>query len=112
MAQRSRDVLLRGVAERRDPALLVTHDLVDAAALADRILMLSPRPARIVAEIEVPTAQRRGDRATALQVAAQLEVAVGDTWRKAQCAGSLPPPASGLILRAGGSECRNAGMSW
>jgi len=77
MAQRSRDVLLEAWRERATSVLLVTHDPVGAAALADRILVLSPRPARIVATIEVPPAQRRGDRATALQVAAQLEVAVG-----------------------------------
>jgi NitT/TauT family transport system ATP-binding protein len=77
MAQRSRDVPLEAWRERATSVLLVTHDPVGAAALADRILVLSPRPAGIVAEIEVPVAQRRGDRAAALQVAAELEIAVG-----------------------------------
>jgi NitT/TauT family transport system ATP-binding protein len=77
MAQRSRDVLLEAWRERATSVLLVTHDPVGAAALADRILVLSSRPARIVAQIEVPVAHRRGDRAAALQVAAELEIAVG-----------------------------------
>ncbi len=77
MAQRSRDVLLEAWRQRATSVLIVTHDPVGAAALADRILVLSARPARIVAEIEVPAAQRRGDRAAALQVATQLEIVAG-----------------------------------
>ncbi len=83
MAQRSRDVLLEAWRQRATSVLLVTHDPVGAAALADRILVLSPRPARIVAQVEVPTAQRRGDRAAALRVAAQLEIAVGQHLARA-----------------------------
>lgn len=37
--------------------LLVTHDVEEALVLADRVCVLSPRPARIVAELAVP-----GDR--------------------------------------------------
>jgi NitT/TauT family transport system ATP-binding protein len=45
------------LAERRATAVLVTHALEDAAALADRVAMLSPRPARLLRLVEVP----RGD---------------------------------------------------
>jgi NitT/TauT family transport system ATP-binding protein len=49
----------------RDPVttLLVTHDVEEAAQLADRLFLLSPRPARILAElsIEEPRSARTAD---------------------------------------------------
>jgi NitT/TauT family transport system ATP-binding protein len=44
--------------------VLVTHDVQEALYLADRVVILSPRPGRVVAEIDVPLAQPRPRRAT------------------------------------------------
>ena len=44
--------LVRDAVERRGAAVLfVTHDVTEAVRLADRIMVLSPRPARVVYEI-------------------------------------------------------------
>ena len=57
--------LLRLWQEARFTALLVTHDVEEALFLADRVIVLGPRPARIIAEIAVdaPHPRRRDDPA-------------------------------------------------
>jgi NitT/TauT family transport system ATP-binding protein len=41
------------LAEQRKTALFITHDLVEAVALSDRLLVMSARPGTIIEEIEV-----------------------------------------------------------
>ncbi|RZF26239.1 ABC transporter ATP-binding protein [Paraburkholderia sp. UYCP14C] len=48
----------------RTTVVFVTHDIEEALFLADRILMLSKRPARVVADIAVPLARPRSDDST------------------------------------------------
>jgi ABC-type nitrate/sulfonate/bicarbonate transport system ATPase subunit len=71
-AERSRGVLLTAWNRQPTAAILVTHDLVEAASLADRILMLAPSPTRIVADIPVPIAIRRAGGHAAMRFAAEL----------------------------------------
>jgi ABC-type nitrate/sulfonate/bicarbonate transport system ATPase subunit len=69
-AERSRAILVEAWRMRRCAALLVTHDMAEAASLADRILTLSTSPARVVAEFAIPQADRRQGIAVGARVAA------------------------------------------
>jgi ABC-type nitrate/sulfonate/bicarbonate transport system ATPase subunit len=54
MNLRMRNELLRILSEERHTVLLITHDVEEAIHLADRVMVLSSRPATIQAIFEVP----------------------------------------------------------
>jgi ABC-type nitrate/sulfonate/bicarbonate transport system ATPase subunit len=54
MNLRMRNELLRILAEERHTVLLITHDVEEAVYMADRIMVLGPRPTTIQATFEVP----------------------------------------------------------
>lgn len=56
------DVQLRELwIERRMTVLFVTHSITEAAFLADRAIVFSPRPARIVLDMPIDLGERRTD---------------------------------------------------
>ena len=55
LAVRLRDQIAILVDRRSVMTLLVTHDIDDAVRLGDRLFLLSPRPARIVADLPIRT---------------------------------------------------------
>ena len=59
MSLRMRHELLRILSEERHTVLLITHDVEEAIHLADRVLVLSPRPATIQATFDVKLAHPR-----------------------------------------------------
>jgi ABC-type nitrate/sulfonate/bicarbonate transport system ATPase subunit len=59
MSLRMQNELLRILAKEKHTCLLITHDVEEAIHLADRVLVLSPRPARIQASFDVPFAHPR-----------------------------------------------------
>ena len=54
MNLRMRTELLRILTEERHTVLLITHDVEEALSMADRVLVLSPRPTLIQASFDVP----------------------------------------------------------
>jgi len=60
LAKRLRDELAALVDRLKITTMLVTHDVEEAIGLADRLFLLSARPAHILAEI--PIAMRRSER--------------------------------------------------
>lgn len=62
LAARLRDQIAVLVDRRSVLTLLVTHDIDEAVRLGDRLLILSPRPARICADVPILTPRRaRGE---------------------------------------------------
>jgi NitT/TauT family transport system ATP-binding protein len=52
--------LAEALAREPRTVLLVTHDVEEAVMLADRLVLLSPRPGRVVGTLEVPLPRPRG----------------------------------------------------
>ncbi len=77
MNLRMRTELLRILGEERHTVLLITHDVDEALYMADRVLVLSPRPATIQASFDVDLPHPRklaGDRPQALRDAILKEL--------------------------------------
>jgi ABC-type nitrate/sulfonate/bicarbonate transport system ATPase subunit len=82
MSLRMQNELLRILAKERHTVLLITHDVEEAIHLADRILVLSPRPTRIQAsfDVNIPHPRRvSSPEAQALRVKILKELGVEET---------------------------------
>jgi NitT/TauT family transport system ATP-binding protein len=55
------DWLAQALAREPRTVVLVTHDVEEAARLAHRVLVMSPRPGRVVAELAVPASRTEAE---------------------------------------------------
>lgn len=62
-AQRLRQLVLDVFRKHRPTTIMVTHNVREALQLADRIILLAPRPSRVVAEIPLDLPQEIRDEA-------------------------------------------------
>ncbi|MBN9076271.1 MAG: ABC transporter ATP-binding protein [Rhizobiales bacterium] len=57
------DVLLGLWQQQKRTVVFITHDLSEAVSMSDRVVVMSPRPARIIADIDIPLERPRSVRA-------------------------------------------------
>jgi NitT/TauT family transport system ATP-binding protein len=74
--QRMQEWLAAALAEEPRTVLLVTHDVEEAVLLADEIVLLSPRPGRVVERIEVHLPRPRARADAAVQAVREQALAV------------------------------------
>jgi len=73
------DLLMQLCQESERSVLFVTHDLAEAVALADRVIIMSSRPGCIIADVAVPLERPRSIRA--LQTNDAFHHTYAQVWR-------------------------------
>jgi NitT/TauT family transport system ATP-binding protein len=82
--ERLNDELMRLFEARRFAALFVTHSVAEATFMATRVLVMSPRPGRIVADVPVPFAYPRPAELRYQPDFAELSGRIGAALRQGQ----------------------------
>ena len=78
--------LLRVCQARDVTALFVTHDIAEATFLSDRVAVFSPRPGRIVEEIDVPWKRPRSQEVRRTPEFAEMSDRIADVLYAAKSA--------------------------
>jgi NitT/TauT family transport system ATP-binding protein len=74
------DLLLQLWSSERRTVVFITHDLAEAVAVSDRIIVMRPHPGRIIADITIPLKRPRSVRA--LQKDHQFHELYAEVWSK------------------------------
>jgi ABC-type nitrate/sulfonate/bicarbonate transport system ATPase subunit len=92
LAARLRDELVTLVGNRALTTLLVTHDVDEAVRVADRVFLLSARPAGILAEVSIPTPRAARTEADIASIKAEIA-------RQFGAAAEMPSNVTGDVKR-------------
>ncbi|ATQ69198.1 MULTISPECIES: ABC transporter ATP-binding protein [Methylosinus] len=76
LARELRGEIAALIDERRVTTLIVTHDIREAIELADRVFLLSTRPARVFTTLEIATPRRALTKAAADALQSEAEAAI------------------------------------
>lgn len=74
------DLLMQLWQEHRRTVVFITHDLAEAVALSDRVIVMSARPGRIVADVAIPLERPRSVRA--LQRSPEFHEIYAHVWEQ------------------------------
>jgi NitT/TauT family transport system ATP-binding protein len=74
------DLLLELWSSERRTVVFITHDLAEAVAVSDRIIVMHPRPGRVIADIAIPLDRPRSVRA--LQKDRQFHELYAEVWSR------------------------------
>jgi NitT/TauT family transport system ATP-binding protein len=74
------DLLLQLWSSERRTVVFITHDLAEAVAVSDRIIVMRPRPGRVIADISIPLERPRSVRA--LQKDRQFHELYAEVWSR------------------------------
>jgi sulfonate transport system ATP-binding protein len=77
LALRLRQELLALIEARRVTSIIVTHNLEEAIALADRVLTLSSRPAQLIADVAIPFPRTERTNAEIASIRAEIVTRAG-----------------------------------
>lgn len=78
---------------------MITHDVREALLLSDRVLVLTPRPARVCHEVSVPLPRPRGLDALTSPEFVALEGELVDVLHSTGARGSTPQDPRSSSLR-------------
>jgi NitT/TauT family transport system ATP-binding protein len=74
---------LLGIWEQsRKTVLFITHSMEEAVLLGDRIVLMSPRPGRIVDIVDVPLERPRAAAVDSIEGSPEFAAITSDLWRK------------------------------
>jgi NitT/TauT family transport system ATP-binding protein len=66
----------------RKTVIFITHSMEEAVLLGDRIVLMSPRPGRIVEIVDVPLARPRASAVDSIEGSAEFAAITADLWQK------------------------------